>query len=78
MVFRRFLGVTVVLCLQSGVALAAGAVLPSEAMVVGGPIKQPFGHHAFCLRQPEECGPTAKADKAPPLFALTTRPSRAE
>ncbi|WP_416357516.1 transglutaminase-like cysteine peptidase [Aureimonas phyllosphaerae] len=68
MIFRRFLGVTVVLCLHSAAALAAGAALPGDAMVVGDPIKQPFGHKAFCERQPEECGPTADAGEVPPVL----------
>ncbi|RIX99182.1 transglutaminase [Aureimonas flava] len=74
MIFRRFLGVTVALCLQSAATLAADAAVHSDrsghgdAMLVGGPIKQPFGHRAFCLRQPEECGPTANADRPPPVL----------
>ncbi len=68
MIFRRFLGVTAALCLQTAACLAAGTGVPGDAMVVGGPIKQPFGHRDFCLRQPEECGPTLDADRPPPVL----------
>ncbi|WP_061931420.1 transglutaminase-like cysteine peptidase [Aureimonas sp. AU22] len=68
MIFRRFLGVTVALCLQSATALATDAASLGGGMTVGDPIKQPFGHHAFCLRQPDQCGPTNDAGNSPPAL----------
>ncbi|WP_279479102.1 transglutaminase-like cysteine peptidase [Aureimonas sp. SK2] len=68
MVFRRFLGATVVLCLQSAACLAAGMAPGGPSMVVGGPTKQPHGHYAYCQRQPAECGPNADPSKAPPAL----------
>lgn len=68
MVFRRFLGVTAVLCLQSAACLAAGLAPVGPSMVVGGPTKQPHGHYAFCQRQPAECGPTGAAAAPPPAL----------
>ncbi|WP_182084091.1 transglutaminase-like cysteine peptidase [Aureimonas sp. ME7] len=64
MIFRRFFSAAVVLCLFSGFGSAMAAPAAS-GMNVGGPTKQPFGHHAFCQRLPTECGPINASAQAP-------------